>query len=152
MKKSFASLPIIFLFACKISVAQTIISTDGPKEPGFVTPVAQESPKEPEIFDRAEVMPQFPGGVVAMMAYLKNNLQYPAHAKEYGLEGKVIVKFIIDKDGSVLEPVILKDAVGGGAGDEAIRLVKAMPKWTHGSQRGKPVRVYYVVPVTFRLY
>lgn len=107
--------------------------------------------QEPEIFDRAEVMPQFPGGISEMMKYLKDNLVYPALAKENGLQGKVIVKFIIDEDGSIKDPVILKDGVGGGASNEAIRLVKSMPKWKPGEQKGKPVKMYYTLPIVFKL-
>jgi len=110
-----------------------------------------EGYQESEVFDRAEVMPQFPGGVEKMMLYLKTNLQYPQTAKQNGLEGKVIIKFVIDVDGSIKDPVILKDGIGGGCGDEAIRLVKSMPKWKPGEQRGKPAKVYYTLPVTFRL-
>jgi protein TonB len=108
-------------------------------------------PKEPEIFDRAEVMPGYPGGVPELMKFLQKNIRYPSLARENGLEGKVIVKFYIDTDGTVKDPVVLKDGVGGGCGDEAIRVVKAMPKWTPGSQRGKAVKVYYTLPVTFKL-
>ena len=115
------------------------------KEP---EPVA---PKEPEIFDRAEVMPAYPGGIAAMMKYLSSNIRYPPIANENGLEGKVIVKFYVDKDGTVRDPQVLKDGVGGGCGEEAIRVVKAMPKWTPGLQRGNPVKVYYTLPVTFKL-
>ncbi|HNI31448.1 MAG TPA: energy transducer TonB, partial [Chitinophagales bacterium] len=110
-----------------------------------------EQPKEPEIFDRAEVMPTYPGGVPELMKFLMKNIRYPSLARENGLEGKVIVKFYIDTDGTVKDPTVLKDNVGGGCGDEAIRVVKAMPKWTPGSQRGKAVKVYYTLPVTFKL-
>lgn len=122
--------------------------------PGTGTAVKEPepvAPKEPEIFDRAEVMPNYPGGIAAMMKYLSTNIRYPAIANENGLEGKVIVKFYVDKDGTVREPVVLKDGVGGGCGEEAIRVVKAMPKWTPGLQRGNPVKVYYTLPVTFKL-
>lgn len=110
-----------------------------------------EAPKEPEIFDRAEVMPGYPGGVPELMKFLQKNIRYPSLARENGLEGKVIVKFYVDTDGTVRDPTVLKDNVGGGCGDEAIRVVKSMPKWTPGSQRGKPVKVYYTLPVTFKL-
>lgn len=114
-------------------------------------PGAPEAPKEPEIFDRAEVMPGYPGGVPELMKFLQKNIRYPSLARENGLEGKVIVKFYIDTDGTVRDPLVLKDGVGGGCGDEAVRVVKAMPKWTPGSQRGKTVKVYYTLPVTFKL-
>ncbi|HRB92485.1 MAG TPA: TonB family protein, partial [Chitinophagales bacterium] len=110
-----------------------------------------EQPKEPEIFDRAEVMPTYPGGPVEMMKFLSKNIKYPSLARENNLEGKVIVKFYVDTDGTVKSPEILKDGVGGGCADEAVRVVKTMPKWSPGTQRGKNVKVYYVLPVTFKL-
>lgn len=126
-----------------------------PKVTGTGTSVVKapepEAPKEPEIFDRAEVMPGFPGGPAALMKYLGQNIRYPSLARENSLEGKVIVKFYVDVDGTVRDPQILKDGVGGGCGDEAVRVIKSMPKWSPGSQRGKNVKVYYTLPVTFKL-
>lgn len=142
-------------------IAISTVTQEGDKEAKAIIteekgtgPVAQpepEAPKEPEIFDRAEVMPGYPGGVPELMKFLQKNIRYPSLARENGLEGKVIVKFYVDTDGTVREPTVLKDGVGGGCGDEAIRVVKAMPKWTPGSQRGKPVKVFYTLPVTFKL-
>ncbi|MDB5228808.1 MAG: TonB family protein [Bacteroidota bacterium] len=120
-------------------------------KPGTGPAPAPEAPKEPEIFDRAEVMPSYPGGVPELMKFLQKNIRYPSLARENGLEGKVIVKFYVDTDGTVREPVVLKDGVGGGCGDEAIRVIRSMPKWTPGSQRGKTVKVFYTLPVTFKL-
>ena len=116
-----------------------------------VTPAPPPPPKEPEIFDRAEVMPAYPGGPAAMLKYLANNIRYPSLARENGLEGKVTVKFTVDKDGSIKDPIVLKDGVGGGCADEAIRVIKTMPKWSPGLQRGNPVKVYYILPVSFKL-
>jgi protein TonB len=130
--------------------AKAIIVDDGPKGDGPPAPPPPVA-KEPEIFDRAEVMPIYPGGPAALMKYLSSNIRYPSLARENGLSGKVVVKFYIDVDGSVKDPVVLKDNVGGGCGDEAIRVIKAMPKWSPGSQRGKTVKVYYTLPVTFNL-
>ncbi len=110
-----------------------------------------ELPKEPEVYDRATEMPQFPGGAAEMMKYISKSIKYPKAAKENGLEGKVIVKFYVDTDGTVKDPVVLKDAVGGGCADEAIRIVKSMPKWKPGYDRGKAVKVYYTIPITFKL-
>lgn len=130
--------------------AKAIISDVVGNGPAVAEP-QPEAPKEPEIFDRAEVMPVFPGGPAALMKFLGSNIRYPAIARENGLEGKVIVKFYVDTDGTVRDPQVLKDGVGGGAGDEAIRVIKTMPKWSPGSQRGKSVKVYYTLPVTFKL-
>lgn len=107
--------------------------------------------KEPEIFDRAEVLPVYPGGPAELMKFLKENVQYPPEARQNGAEGKVIVRFYIDVDGTVQEPWVIKDGVGHGCAAEAVRVILAMPKWTPGSQRGKAVRVYYVLPITFKL-
>jgi protein TonB len=128
-----------------ISEPTTGTGTGVVKEP---EPVA---PKEPEIFDRAEVQPSYPGGPQAMMKYLANNIRYPSLARENNLEGKVVVKFTVDRDGSIKDPVVLKDGVGGGCADEAIRVIKSMPKWTPGLQRGNPVKVYFTLPVSFKL-
>lgn len=104
-----------------------------------------------EIFDRAEVMPYFPGGAIELMRFLSNNIHYPKLAQENNLEGKVIIKFTVDTDGSVTNPIVLKDAVGGGCAEEAIRVIQLMPKWKPGIQRGVPVKVFYTLPVSFKL-
>ena len=129
--------------------AKAIITEQKPSP--VVTAPEPAAPEEPQIFERAEVMPAYPGGPAEMMKFLGKNIKYPSLARENGLEGKVIVKFYVDTDGSVRNPEVLKDGVGAGAADEAIRVVKAMPKWTPGTQRGKNVKVYYVLPVTFKL-
>lgn len=102
-------------------------------------------------FDRAEVMPSYPGGITKMLKFLSKNLKYPLEAKKKKLEGKVYVKFTIDIDGSVKDPIVLKDEVGDGAAEEAIRLVSTLPSWNPGTQYGKPVKVYYTLPVSFKL-
>lgn len=104
-----------------------------------------------EIFDMAEVNPTFPEGMSGMLKFINRSLIYPRTAQENKLEGKVIVKFYVDIDGTIKNPVVLKDGVGGGAADEAIRIVKSMPKWIPGSQKGKLVRVYRTIPITFKL-
>jgi TonB family protein len=132
---------LIFIFSCFGFIVKAQSSTIVDSLPVRV----------PEIFDRAEVMPTFPGGVAELMKYLSKNIRYPKVARENGLEGKVIVKFYIDVDGSVKEPEILKDNVGGGAAEESIRVIDSMPNWTPGLQKGIPVKVFYVLPITFKL-
>ena len=95
-------------------------------------------------------MPQFPGGPSALFEYLSNNLQYPVVAEENGVQGRVIVTFIVEKDGSISNAKVVK-AVDPSLDKEAIRLVESMPNWIPGKQNGEPVRVKYTVPVTFRL-
>jgi TonB family protein len=113
--------------------------------------VAINDSTELEIYDRAEVMPTFPGGQYALNIFLNKNIRYPIIALENALEGKVIVKFYVDTDGSIKNPIVLKDNVGGGCAEEALRVVGSMPKWNPGTQRNKPVRVFFVIPITFKL-
>lgn len=113
-------------------------------------PVVVEEIVEEEIFQVVEEMPSFPGGMGELMKFLGNNIKYPAVAQENGIQGRVIIQFVVEKDGSVANPVVVK-GVDPALDKEALRVVKAMPKWTPGKQRGKAVRVKYTVPVTFRL-
>jgi protein TonB len=103
------------------------------------------------IITRAEVMPSFPGGFSELIKFLSQNIIYPYLARKKGAEGKVIVKFYVDTDGSIKNPIIVKDPVGYGCAEEAIRVIKLMPKWTPGMQDGVPAKVYYTMPVTFKL-
>lgn len=116
-------------------------------------------PKDDELFDgeindddllfvQVDEDPEFPGGEEAMRKFIEDNLQYPRLAAENGISGKVYVTFVIDTDGTVLKPRLLRD-IGGGCGTEAIRIIKLMPKWKPGKQNGKPVRVQYNLPVVF---
>ena len=102
------------------------------------------------VFEVVEEMPEFPGGVDAMMEYLQKELRYPESAKEKGIQGRVTVQFIIDKEGNVTNSKVTR-SVDKDMDAEAIRLVKAMPKWKPGMQKGKAVAVKYTVPVVFRL-
>lgn len=97
-----------------------------------------------------EVDPEFPGGMDALMKFLEDNIQYPPLALENGIEGRVYVTFVVEEDGSVTNPRLLRD-IGGGCGQEAVRVVKMMPKWKPGEQMGKPVRIQYNLPVRFVL-
>lgn len=107
-------------------------------------------PKAPEIFDRAEVMPTFPGGTTQLMKFIASNIEYPKEAKKQSIEGKVIAKFVVNSDGSISDIVILK-SLGYGCDEEVVRVIKLMPKWKPGSQRGVSTNVYYTVPVYFKL-
>ena len=103
-----------------------------------ITPVNIEEEKEEEeqpIFTVVEKDPEFPGGTEALYKYLAENIKYPQLARDNGITGKVYITFVVERDGSIANPKILRD-IGGGCGAEAIRVVKAMPKWTPGKQRG----------------
>ena len=118
-----------------------------------ITPVKIEEEEEEEdvqIFTVVENDPEFPGGMEALYKYLRENIKYPQLARDNNITGKVYVTFVVERDGSIANPRVLKD-IGGGCGAEAIRVVKAMPKWTPGKQRGKAVRVQFNLPVSFNL-
>jgi len=102
------------------------------------------------VFTVVEVMPEFPGGMEALMEYLGSNIKYPEQAKKEGIEGKVFVNFVIEKDGSVGETKVLR-GIGGGCDEEAVRVVSEMPNWTPGLQRDQAVRVSYNLPINFKL-
>lgn len=103
-----------------------------------------------KVLEKAEVMPQFPGGDQAMMKFVSENVQYPEEAKEKEISGRVMVGFIVEKDGSISDVKVVK-GIGGGCDEEAVRVVKAMPKWKPGKEKGKPVRVSYQMPIIFKL-
>ena len=105
---------------------------------------------EAAILNVVEEGPSFPGGMDSLYAWLANNLQYPKIAREHSIEGKVYVTFVVERDGSITYPKILRD-IGGGCGEEVLRLVKMMPKWNPSKQRGKTVRVQFNLPVKFQL-
>ena len=115
-------------------------------------PVEQEEEEvvEQEVFTIVEQMPSFPGGDQKMYQYLGNNIKYPQVARETGIQGRVFVNFVVEPDGSVSNVKVLR-GIGGGCDEEAMRVVKSMPKWTPGKQRGKAVRVSYTLPVVFKL-
>ena len=109
--------------------------------------VEEEEPEEQQIFQIVEEMPEFPGGMGECLKFLMKNAKYPTISQENGVQGKVSVKFVIEKDGSIADPVVVR-GVDPYLDKEALRVVKSMPKW---KQRGKPVRVSYTVPVIFKL-
>ena len=108
----------------------------------------EESDGEADIFQVVEDMPQFPGGSV--QKWIAKHVKYPMIAQENNIQGKVFVQFVIEKDGSVSDVKVAR-SVDPSLDKEAIRVVKAMPKWKPGKQRGKPVRVSYTVPINFQL-
>ena len=119
----------------------------------YIAPVKsddEESAEEVQIFMVVESMPAYPGGEPALYAFLAENIKYPQMAKESGIQGRVFVTFVVERDGSVTDVRVLR-GIGGGCDEEAIRVVKSMPKWTPGKQRGKSVRVQYNLPVKFTL-
>ena len=103
-----------------------------------------------KVFDVVEEMPSFPGGQGALMAFLSSNVKYPVVAQENGVQGRVIVGFVVEKDGSITDVKVMR-SVDPSLDREAQRVVKSMPKWKPGKQNGSAVRVKYTVPVLFKL-
>lgn len=130
-------------------LAMEDMEVDEDTEIEFIEEVEEEFVEE-EIFTIVQDMPSFPGGDAAMLAYLGKNIKYPTLAKESGIQGTVYVTFVVEKDGSVSNVKVLR-GIGGGCDEEAIRVVKSMPRWTPGKQRGKPVKVQYNLPCRFVL-
>ena len=102
------------------------------------------------VYQMVEEMPQFPGGENALMEHISKNIVYPVEAKEKEIQGRVFIGFVIEKDGSISNVKVLR-GIGGGCDEEAVRAVSAMPKWKPGKQKGKPVRVNYMMPINFKL-
>lgn len=112
-------------------------------------PVEEE--EEEVVFVIVESMPEFPGGQQALFKYLSENVKYPVIAQENGIQGRVICQFVVNKDGSIVDVEVVRSGGDPSLDKEAIRVIKSMPKWKPGKQRGKPVRVKYTVPVNFKL-
>ena len=112
--------------------------------------VQEEEVVEVEVFTIVEEMPSYPGGDQKMYEYLGKNIKYPQIARESSIQGRVFVNFVVEPDGSVSNVKVLR-GIGGGCDEEAVRVVKSMPKWKAGKQRGKAVRVSYTLPVVFKL-
>ena len=105
---------------------------------------------EDTVYQMVEQMPQYTGGEEAMMKYVAENIKYPQAAKDKNISGRVFVSFVIEKDGSVSNVKVVR-GIGGGCDEEAARVIKEMPKWKPGMQKGKPVRVNYMMPIFFKL-
>lgn len=106
--------------------------------------------KEDEPVKFSEEMPEFPGGMEGLRAYLRSHIQYPLAAREAGIEGKVMVTFVVNKEGKIERATVVR-SIGGGCDKEALRVVNAMPAWKPGKQNGLPVKVWYTLPVAFSL-
>ena len=114
------------------------------------TIVSNEAGPQEEAFDVVEQMPEFPGGMEAMIQFMQQNMKYPKDAQKLNKQGRVLVNFIIEKDGRVSNAVVVK-SVWPSLDAEALRLVRAMPKWTPGKQNGKVVRVKFTMPFSFAI-
>ena len=115
----------------------------------MVTDTTEAAKDDDEVFNQVDVMPEYPGGMNAMFEFIQKNVKYPESAKEKGIEGKVYVQFVVEKDGS-LSSFNIARGVCEEIDAEAIRVLKMMPKWKPGTENGKPVRVQYMMPFNFK--
>ncbi len=130
------------------------IQAEDTKEEVVIAPpveAVEEEEEEQTIFVVVETMPEFPGGQQALFKYLSENVKYPVIAQENGIQGRVICQFVVNKDGSIVDVEVVRSGGDASLDKEAVRVIKSMPKWKPGKQRGKAVRVKYTVPVNFRL-
>ena len=134
-------LTIFFLFISSVIYAQT---KNGTKD-------NNDHSNDDHVLTYVEEMPEFPGGAAALNKFLAENITYPSLAIDSGIQGKVIVDFVVRKDGKVTD-VLLAKGIGFGCDEEALRVVKAMPLWKPGKQNGKFVSVSYRVPIKFTLH
>lgn len=126
------------------SLAQAQVYTPPPPP----KPVEEEATEE--IFVVVEQQPEFPGGMAALMKFLGDNIKYPVIAQENGIQGRVITNFVVERDGSITDVQVVRGQ-DPSLDREAVRVIKSMPKWKPGEQRGKTVRVRFTLPVVFRL-
>ena len=144
------------LVAGNISCSQDASQTEDAKEEVVapVSPDAKEAPADStakeEVFMVAEQMPEFPGGMKELLKFLQENVKYPENAMKNNVQGRVIVQFVVEKDGTPTEFKVLR-SVDPDLDAEALRVMKAMPKWKPGMQKGQVVRVKFTVPVSFKL-
>ena len=111
-------------------------------------PMNAQSESSTKVYDAVDEMPSFPGGLNGLMTFLAQNMVYPVTAQENGVQGRVTVSFVVETDGSITDVKVAR-SVDPSLDREAMRVVKAMPKWTPGKKDGKPVRVKYTVPMVF---
>ena len=112
--------------------------------------VAKDETETDKVYQAVEKMPEFPGGKQRLLDWVMKNIQYPVEAREMGIQGRVIVQFVVNKSGKAVEPVIVQ-SLHHLLDDEAIRLVESMPRWKPGEEKGEPVRVKFTMPINFRL-
>lgn len=129
-----------------------VISEPEPAPEPVVIPIApkKEEFKEEYIPFGANVMPEFIGGETALFQYLSDHIRYPQMAKEAGISGKVYLTFVVDTNGAISNIEVLK-GIGGGCDEEAVRVLRNMPRWNPGKNNGRPVRVHFNLPVSFTL-
>jgi len=142
MKKFSLLLALAITIFAPVSAQKTVIAKDSHS--------VKKQIEQDSALDVCDQLPQFKGGDVAMMDFIRTSISYPKDAAEQGLQGRVVLRFIVEKDGTISNSEVLKSA-SLSLDTEALRVVNSMPQWIPGKHKGKVVRVRYVLPVTFRL-
>ena len=150
-----AGLSVGLLGASQVALAQQpdplrLDTTEVVLEGCVVPEMGEVGNPEHDVYQIVEQMPKFPNGQEALMLYIAKQVKYPAEAKKADAQGRVFIGFIVEPDGSLSDFKVLR-GIGYGCDEEALRVVKSMPKWQPGMHRGKAVRVQYLVPVNFKL-
>ena len=140
MKRYLLTILAFSAFTCSIQFANAQTDT-----------VPTQIEEEEAGFILVEKMPEFPGGQAALFKFLSENVKYPKEAVKKGIQGRVICQFVVEKDGSISNVEVVRSGGHHLLDQEAVRVISIMPKWNPGTQRGKPIRVKYTVPVNFRL-
>jgi protein TonB len=134
----------------EIDIKMDVEITENTKIEAIVFADAPEEEKVDEVFTIVEDQPEPPGGIQAFYQYIAKNMNYPAQARRMGVEGKVFVQFVVDKSGNITEVQAVK-GIGAGCDEEAVRVISEAAKWKPGKQRGRPVKVRMILPITFKL-
>ena len=148
MKKNFlfVAMSLLALVGC-FGCSETAEEEKAVAEVSMAETPSAESEK---VMDVAEVMPEFPGGMKALLGFLGKNIAYPKESLEKDEQGRVVCRFVIAKDGTISDVEVVR-SVSAALDNEAIRVIKSMPKWKPGMNKGKPVAVQYTLPVQFKL-
>ena len=142
---SMLTLPVAF----KLGDVPTV-AVDAPEGKNEVVDVKITAVDE-EIYQVVEQVPEFKGGMDALMKYLSSNINYPQEAKDKNIQGKSLIRFVVEKDGSITDVEVARSSGNDLLDQESMRVVKSMPKWNPGKQSGRAVRTRFVLPVMFRL-
>jgi TonB family protein len=140
---------LLMLLLCTVSFAQETDPVDSIQkyEPIYGTLPADSVNY---VFEKLDQLPEFPGGSEGMLHYLAGNVRYPSKARKKNIQGKVVITFVVDKNGSVVAPNVTR-SVNKEIDEEAMRVITDMPRWKPGLMNGKPVKVLYHLPITFKL-
>lgn len=143
-----SSIEFIHCWDMMIAMEEEEVEIEIMQEPAEVE---EEVEEEEAVYIVVENMPEFPDGQQAMMKFIAENIQYPVIAMENGIQGRVICQFVVEKDGRISDIQVVRTSGDASLDKEAVRVISSMPKWKPGRQSGKPVRVTYTLPVSFRL-